>query len=366
MTEEVKEPEVAETEEVVEEVEAEEPSLMELWEQVANPEEAPEEVAEPAEEVTEPVEGEEPTEEAPVVEEEDALPEYTKNIEGEINLEDKDEVDAINYWANGPKEAWTKDFPNMSDHQKEVFVKHQSAFDKSKEVAKEETSTPFSGYSKEELSEAKTDMARIVAGDRDTLRKYGLTGDDVEKQPETKTASVNDNLRSFAEAVESGDKEAIIKNMENLLVGAKNEASSAASKAKGEALEELKRSQLEEGRSSWLDQIGKDTRRLEEEQGSSFTQYKQKIANLLSLTDRGIPNPLTGKMIMTVDDAFSFVKNMDNGGQRVASVKTPSEVTPPAGAGGGAEPQFTESDYAGDTKSFMEKAWSQAQRNSNT
>jgi len=291
------------------------------------------------------------------------LPEYVKNVEGEVNLEDQDEIDAINYWANGPKEAWTKDFKHMTDHQKEVFSKHQSAYDKSKEVAKEEPA-PFSGYSKEEMAEAKTDLARIIANDKTTLKKYGLV--DEENSSDAPETSVNDTLRSFAEAVDSGDKDAIMKNMESLLVANKREAFSAASKAKGEALEDFKRTQLEEGRASWLDKIGKDTQRLEADEGSAFTQYKQKIANLLSLTDRGIPNPLTGEMIMTVDDAYEFVKKLDTGGKRVASAKTPSEVTPPAGTGGGTEPQFSEADYDGDTESFMEKAWSIAQRNSNT
>ena len=339
------------TEEVVEDEQDE--SLMELWNQVV----APKEEEDAPEGDSEPVEDSGDSDEVEPEAGEPELPEYVQHVEGEVNLADTDEVDAINYWGGGDKVEWTKKYNDMTDHQKEVFKKHQSGHDKMQESSKEAP--------KQDFSEVKMDLPRLLAGDRDTMQKYGLSQEEEQKQSEAPKVSVDDKLREFAEAVENGDKAVIMKAMGDLLVDTKKEAFGVASKAKGEALEDFKRAQLEEGRSSWLADIRSDTQRLAESEGSAFTKYHQEILNLLNLTDQGIPNPLTGKYTQTVEEAYDFAKRMDTGGKRLAVAQTPAEVTPPAGASSGTEPQLTEQDYAGDTKSFMEKAYSLAQRNSN-
>lgn len=346
-----------------EEVIAEELSLEEMFDQALSAEEEevpaePTEVpAEPTEESTEvpaevPVEPEEATED-----EEVQLPEYTQNIEGEIDLTNQLEVDTINYWAGGPKADWTKHPEKMDDAQKEIFKRHQSAYDKAKVVPQKEE------YKKNEMQQAVEDLARLIKGDPETKKKY-MESTPTE-EPLSTPPSDDDKMRKLAEAWEGDDRDAFINTLGSLL---KETSERAVTEAKREATESavqrVQETQTKEQYDKWVNTVKADHQRFVERDGSAYTQYTEKILGILELTEKGIPNPLTGGLVSSVEDAYALARRVDTGGeQRVASVRPSPAVAPPAGSNEGSGQDITDADMQLDSSSFMDKAWELALKN---
>jgi len=337
-----------EVEEVAPEVVEEEiapKTLDELYELAFSPQE------EPAEEVVEEV-IEEITEEST----EPELPEYTKLIEGEIDLTSELEVEAINYWGGGPKAEWTKHPENFTPEQKAVFAKHQSAHDKSRVRPVAEV-----GTRKHEMDEAVNDLYKLIKGDPETKKKYTK-----EEITETVEAPRDDTekLGKMFDAIDSGEREAAMKIFAEIRKEDRERAVADAAKlAREAALQGVQENQSRAEYEGWINSVAEENRRLEERDGSAYTQYKPQIQRFLELTEQGIPNPVTGKLMKSVEEAYALALKLDTGGERrVASVRPSTVVVPPAGSGEGSAPKFTDEDMAGDTRSFMEKAWDEVHK----
>ena len=342
--------EVADGEVTTEEVVAEEPveekelSLDELFEMALKGEEDGDTEQESTE-VVEEVEVEPEVEETP-------LPEYTKLVEGEIDLSNQEEVDAINYWAGGPKADWTKHPERMTDEQKAVFKKHQSAHDKSMLQPREETRKPQ--YSNDEMQQAVQDLAKLIKGDPETKNKYSEVNP-VEK--ESPKVDDKEKLRKFVDSLDCGDREAVVATFSEILNDVRTQAVlDAEAKAKEAASQHVNESRQKDEYESWINKVTEDNARLVERDGSAYTQYRDQILRTLELTEKGIPNPITGTLIRDVEEAYALALKMDSGGeQRVASVRPSPVVAPPAGSASGNGTDSTKLDY--DDPDFMSKAW---------
>jgi len=338
------------TDEVAEEVEeVTEPTLAELMEQAIADAEPKEEVAvEPeAEEVSDDPEPAEPE-----------LPEYTKQIEGEVDLTNEMEVEALNYWGGGPRAEWTRHPEQMTDEQKEVFKKHQRAFDKSKVQPVAEKKEP----TRDELAEATKDLAALLRGDTESFKKkYAGQTDSIEPE---KPKEDNETLRKVADAIDSGDTDAIMNAFNEYAKDVRTQAViDAETRAKETALQSVSERQQADKYERWISKVAEDNKRLVERDGSAYTQYTEKIQGILELTERGIPNPLTGTMVENVEDAYDLVRKVDSGGgQRVANVRPSPAVAPPAGSSEGSGSDITDKDLALSTKDFMSKAWDKAEQ----
>jgi len=331
-------------EEVVEEEEAS-VSLDELYESA---------FGDPVEEIVEEVV--EDVAEEVVEEEVDALPEYTKLLEEEVDLTSDLEVEAINYWGGGDRAEWTKHPENFTEDQKAVFTKHQSAFDKSKIQPVEDKPT------KDETAQATADLYKLIQGDEETKKKYNLSQST--EEPSEPQKDDTEKLGKMFEAIESGDSETAKKLLaESLKENYERAVVDATRLAKDGALADVRESKQVEERERWINQVAQDSRSYIEQHGSAYSQYIPQIQRFLELTEMGLPNPVTGKRISTVKEAYDLARKLDSGGgKRVASVRPSPVVAPPAGSGEGSAPKFTDSDLAGDTKSFMDKAWDEAHK----
>jgi len=353
------------TEETTEVVEEKEPSLYDLFAEAEEAERRAQE-AEQTPESTEEV-GEQ-VEEPEVTEESVTLPEYTKHLEGDVDLSDPEEVDLINAFGGGPKTDWVKHPEKMSDDQKKKFGRHMSARENYKN-ALADSGAPVVEPNK--IASAAADIPKLVAGDEEILRKYGLLdkkeSKEIQPKPEAEKSPGlkldEEKLSKLAEAINDGDRDVIKSTLGEVLGDVVNRVSSVESKATESALKAVKDEAAKNAEDEWLRAVAKDHEALTKEFGSAYTQYSDKIQSVLNQTLLGLPNPITGTYITTPREAYDLVRKFDTGGDTpIAKVVPRPEASPPQGSAGGSEPDFTESDFNGDSESFMYKAWEQAQK----
>ncbi len=334
-----------------------EDELIAVWEQVtgepieAKEEETTEEVVEetppePTEEVQEVIEE--------VVEEPEIplLTHVDKEKYGEVDLTSELEVDAINFWAKGPKADWTRK-PNDEKTEEElaVFKKYQSAHDSMNAKPKEEPVA--NGMSKEDYEATMADLIRITRGDTETMQKYGLA-ETTKAEPEApKPVSINDKVKKLGEAFELDDKEAFTNGLMELVSAVNDNAESKVLEAQKLAEQSFDSKQEQRTKQEQLDKVTEDARRLAQSEGSAFTQYIENGA-MERYLDLGF-DPLTGARIGSVSEAYSLCQKYDNGTTPVVRQSSSIQAVSPPGSGVGNESTITESDLELPWDEYMEK-----------
>jgi len=276
---------------------------------------------EPTETPAEPV-----TEETPAPE----LPEFMRKYEGEVDLENEALVDAINFWGGGPRAEWTlHNVHEMPEDKQAVFKSVQSAYGKHQdETRKASMATPV--FTKEEQDQAVEKLARLLQGDQEVIDEY--KGMVLPKEPK-KAEHVSDTpiikqdlVAKIKETFESGDADQFAAVLSDVVADvAKNTLEKAGSLAESKVTQGVQERLKELKETQWAEERRREATALIDSEGSAFTQYAVQGGPIERLLYYG--DPMTGKAVETVQEAYTLCKKYSAGVKPVVSRPSPTTRT---------------------------------------
>lgn len=257
------------------------------------------------------------------------LPEFMDKYEGDVNLEDEDLVDSIEFWGGGTKADWTRqNVDQMPEDKQEKFKAVQRAYNKHKDKPREEPQ-PYQ-FTEAEKDKALDDLGRMLQGDQEVIQKYrGMAVPEdtkAEPTPEAKEGLIDNELMTkLSSAVGEGDTELFSSVFKEVLsdVVAKT-AKQVRAEASQDALTQFEQQRSEQMISDQRQKWETEAASLAQTEGSAFTQYVQNSA-IQDLLGIGY-DPITRTPVKTVQDAYNICRNIP-GGKPVVSRPSPATRT---------------------------------------